>query len=362
MLGLPRGGLMRQGSAVSTLPAVSDGAVTLTVPDRRYRRVALSHELREPRAVEFRRRAGAWHLRLERPPVDRLEYLLEVEHQDGRVELLRDPANPLSAPGPFGGKSVLEFPEYAPPAWVADEESPAGGVGELLLASRLLRTSVDALVWSPAETDSGARLPLVLVHDGPEYAEFSRLLRLFDHLVAYGEVPPFRAALLPPPLERNETYSASTRYARALAEEWMPALAAAAPTSCVLGIGASLGALALLTVHWTAPDLFAALLLQSGSFFRSHLDRRERGFPRYARVVRFVGRAAGGRGAPGRIPLRLTCGTGEENLENNRLLTAALADRGWDASLHEQRDAHNWICWRDSLEPHVSELILQVAE
>ena len=47
------------------LPAVSDGAVTLTVPDRRYRRVALSHELREPRAVEFRRRAhrglvGKW--------------------------------------------------------------------------------------------------------------------------------------------------------------------------------------------------------------------------------------------------------------------------------------------------------------
>lgn len=346
---------------MSTLPAVSEGAVTLTVPDGRYRRVTLGHELREPRAVEFRRRAGAWHLRLERPPVDRLEYLLEVEHQDGRVELLRDPANPLSAPGPFGGKSVIEFPEYAPPAWVADDESPAGAVQELPLASRLLRTSVDALLWSAAETDPEARLPLVLVHDGPEYAEFSRLLRLFDHLVAYGEVPPFRAALLPPPLDRNETYSASTRYARALAEEWVPALSAVAPASRTLGIGASLGALALLTVHWTAPGLFAGLLLQSGSFFRSRLDRRERGFPRYARVVRFVGRATGGRSAPEPIPLRLTCGTGEENLENNRFLAAALAGHGWDAPLHEHRDAHNWISWRDSLEPHVSELILRAA-
>jgi enterochelin esterase family protein len=256
---------------------------------------------------------------------------------------------------------VLEFPEYTPPAWVADDESPAGVVRAVPLASRLLRTSVDALLWSPVETDDEARLPLVLVHDGPEYAEYSQLLRLFDHLVAYGEVSPFRAALLPPPLDRNETYSASTRYARALAEDWSPALSAAAPSSCTVGVGASLGALALLTAHWTAPGLFDALLLQSGSFFRSRLDRRERGFPRYARVVRFVGRAAGGRRAPERIPLRLTCGTGEENLENNRFLAAALAEHGWDASLHERRDAHNWICWRDSLEPHFSELLLRAA-
>jgi enterochelin esterase family protein len=346
---------------VSALSAVSDAAVTLTVPDGGYRRVELRHELREPRSAEFRKRAGVWHLRLERPPVDRLEYLLEVEHADGSVELMRDPANPASVPGPFGGKSVIEFPEYEPPPWVADEESPAGGVRELPLASRLLRTSVEALLWSPVETDPEARLPLVLVHDGPEYAEYSQLLRLFDHLVAYGEVPPFRAALLPPPLDRNETYSASTRYCRALAEEWVPAISAEAPSSCAIGIGASLGALALLTAHWTAPDLFAGLLLQSGSFFRSRFDRREREFPRYARVVRFVGRAVGGRGAPARIPLRLTCGTGEENLENNRFLAAALAGHGWDAPLHEQRDAHNWICWRDSLEPHFSELLLQAA-
>ena len=34
---------------------------------------------------------------------------------------------------------------------------------------------------------------------------------------------------IPPPLDRNEMYSASARYARVLADEWLPALAEAAP-------------------------------------------------------------------------------------------------------------------------------------
>ena len=42
-----------------------------------------------------------------------MEYLLEV---DGVLQ--PDPANPLRAPGPFGDKSVIEWPEYQPPAWL----------------------------------------------------------------------------------------------------------------------------------------------------------------------------------------------------------------------------------------------------
>jgi hypothetical protein len=38
-----------------------------------------------------------------------------------------------------------------------------------------------------------------------------------------------------------------------------------------------------------------------------------------------------------------------------------LAAQGWDAPLHEHPDAHNWISWRDSLQPHLSDLILLAA-
>jgi hypothetical protein len=198
-----------------TSPAVTEDAVELSVPDGRFRSVALVHELRRPRVVPFERHGGRWELRLPRPPVDRLEYLLELERRDGSRERGPDPRNPLRAPGPFGEKSVVEFPGYASPAWLDDDESQTGELRELPFG----------ILWSAAESEPDQPLPLVLVHDGPEYAAYSSLLRLFDHLVAFGELPPFRAALLPPPGDRNESYSASTRYARLLADRWLPALA-----------------------------------------------------------------------------------------------------------------------------------------
>src|SRR6266480_6564386 len=68
--------------------------------------------------------------------------------------------------------------------------------------------------------------------------------------------------------------------------------------------------------------------------------------------------AGSGRG-PEPIPVTLTCGTGEENLDNNRFLAIALDARGWDVRLVEHPDAHNWISWRDVLEPHLAELMLR---
>jgi enterochelin esterase family protein len=292
--------------------------------------------------------------------VDRFEYLLELEHRDGRVERVLDPGNPLRASGPFGERSVVDFPGYSRPGWTDDDGSARGEVCELPLRSRLLRTSVDAAVWSAAESDPGEVLPLLLVHDGPEFAKYSDLLRLFDHLVAFGELPSFRAALLPPPLDRNESYGASGRYVRALAEEWIPALAEAAPFDRPpIALGVSLGALSLLHVHWTRPGLLGGLFLQSGSFFRRRFDAHEGGFGRFARIARFVGTVVGGHGGAEPVPTTITCGTAEENLDNNRVLAAALQERGFEAQLVEHPDAHNWISWRDTLHPHLAELVLR---
>jgi enterochelin esterase-like enzyme len=251
---------------------------------------------------------------------------------------------------------VVEFPGYEPPEWVGDDQSAAGDLRELELPGRL---GVTAFLWSAADTDPGEPLPLLLVHDGPEYAEYSSLLRLLDHAVAFGEVPPFRAALLPPPGDRNETYSASARYARALVAEWLPSLQPYSGRP--VGLGASLGALAWLHAHWTYPHALGGLFLQSGSFFRRRLDPQEAGTPRFARITRFVSRVFGGRSEIEHVPVTLTCGTAEENLGNNRALAAALRAAGWQAPLVEHPDAHNWISWRDSLHPHLAQLLLRAA-
>jgi enterochelin esterase-like enzyme len=60
------------------------------------------------------------------------------------------------------------------------------------------------------------------------------------------------------------------------------------------------------------------------------------------------------------IPVVLTCGTVEENLPANRALEESLRARGYDARLHEIRDGHNWVAWRDSLDPHLRRLLQRV--
>ena len=339
--------------------------VTVPDPDRRLRRVRLVQELWRPRlGPDFARVGdnGAWELRLVTPRVDRIEYQLEVTDADGSVEVVCDPANPLRARGPFGEKSVLELPGYRPPAWL-DSAPPPGRTVTVDLPSRTLGADVPVTVWSPRGTRTRRPLPLLVAHDGPEYAEYSGLLRFLAAACAAGKLPPLRAALVPP-VERNRDYSASARYARALAREIVPRLEPVAPTeggaNGRAGMGTSLGALAMLHAHRQYADVFGGLFLQSGSFFRQRYDRRERDFPRFRRISRFVGRVLAGEAADAPIQVAMTCGTEEENLANNRAVAAALAAQGYDVRLDLVPDAHNWVAWRDAFEPHLSAFLRQL--
>ena len=318
----------------------------------------LAQELVRPRVgPEFEPDGGVWRLRFPRLDVDRMEYMLELTVEDGSPELVPDAANPLRAGGPFGDLSVVQFPEYRPPTWL-DDDPPSGRLTELELESRILRTTMTALVWTAARAADEDALPLLIVHDGPEYADYSSLLQFLDHAVHAGRARPFRAALLPPPLERNETYSASAAYARALTRNLLPELRRRMPTlGRPVGVGASLGGLAILHAHRVQPDVFGGLFLQSGSYFRRRFDVQEAGFSRFGRIARFVGTVLAREVWDDPVPTRLTCGTVEENLRNNAIVAGALARQGYDAELHELRDAHNWVAWRDGLDPHLLDVL-----
>ena len=320
-------------------PEVHAGRVVFRLEDRGFASVRLQQELERPRSGPSFARAdggGHWELEYRRAQVDRMEYRLEV---DG--ESFCDPHNPLHAPGAFGDKSVVEFPGYAQPAWLsAPDPGPSEPIGER------------ARLWSPPGTDPRKPLPLLVAHDGSEYERLAGLTRLIAHAIAGGRIPACRVALLDPG-ERDEEYSASARHARALAA----ALPQLAPATAHAGIGASLGALALLHARWLHPGAFGALMLQSGSFFRQRWDRQESGFPRFRRISRFVGRVLNDARAATPIAITLTCGAPEENLANNRAVAAALRRQGHDVALHVNRDAHNYVAWRDTLDPHLVELL-----
>jgi enterochelin esterase family protein len=227
------------------------------------------------------------------------------------------------------------------------------------LRSRRLVARVE--VWLYETADPPAEdAPLIVAHDGPEYAEYAGLTRFLDAMSWEERIPPLRAALIQP-VDRNETYSASALYAGALVRELLPEITKRAPHGARIGMGASLGALAMLHAHVRHPKAFDGLLLQSGSVFRQRYDKQESGFPRYRRITRFVATVLRRDEAERTIPVAITCGTGEENRSNNEDLAAALTRQGYPTWLSEVRDGHTWTGWRDSFDPHLPALIEAVS-
>jgi enterochelin esterase family protein len=245
----------------------------------------------------------------------------------------------------FGAKSVRLLPGYRPPEWL-DGDRVAGEVSELAPRGRGLRANVQVRIWSPA---GRAAMPVLVAHDGPEYDALAGLTRFSAAKIAAGEVPPHRVALLQPG-HRDEWYSGSALYARALVTDVLPALDARGP---LIAMGSSLGGLAMLHAHRLAP--FNGLFLQSASFFVPRHDAHEARFPRYRRIVRVVRELHREAGEP--VPVTMTCGAAEENLGNNREMVRALAAQGYDAELHEVGDTHNYTAWRDAFDPHLTRLL-----
>lgn len=318
-------------------------------PDQRYAAVRICADLPLPER-EFHRDDGSWVLRLPRMRLARLEYQLELSCHDGTTEVICDPGNPRRAPGAFGEKSELLAAEYHPPDWLGRE--PAEG-GFERVEIRVLGRSLSVRISSPGE---GA-LPLLIAHDGPEYDELASLTHYSYAMIERGVLPPFRVALLPPG-ERDEWYSASAVYGRSLCRRIVPALyATVSVTGRPVGMGASLGALAMLQAQRTWPGTFAGLFLQSGSFFIPRFDRHESGLPRYGRIVRFVSGVLQTRATPEPVPVTMTCGADEENVHNNRVMASALAAQGYDVHLHEVADLHNYTSWRDAFDPYLTRLL-----
>ena len=326
--------------------------------------VRLGQDVRIPGdRLGFHRDGDGWELLIARPPVHRMEYQLELAYPDGGFASVLDPANPQQAPGAFGPKSVLEFPGYQAPEWLSQPQTPAR-TGSFDVPVAALDAAIPVQLWAPEDASDDEPLPLLVAHDGPEYDALAHLTRYLAAGIENGQLPRLRAALLGPG-DRDNWYSANPRYARALARAALPAIAGKISVTRRIGMGASLGALAMLHAYTRYPDAFDGLFLQSGSFFTPRFDAGERRFANYPRVTRFV------RTLPKHLPAHLpaeaipvvaTCGVIEENVDNNRLLIQTLREHGYPAELHEVPDMHNYTAWRDSWDPYLAQLITKVSE
>ncbi len=344
-------------------PLVQTQGVTFRLPDPGSEVVAVSlyQEVLQPRdGPRMTMRGGVYEVAIPRPPVDRMEYLFRLRYRNGQVTLGTDPGNPRRAPGPFGDKSVIEFPEYRAPQWTASSALPRGEVRDFDIPCPTLEGATHCRLWSSPGTRSEQSLPLLIALDGLEYDLFSSLTQFLDQAARAGELPRMRAALLHP-VQRDRDYSASPDFACSLQQEVLPQLAGRVsirpePRARV-GMGASLGGLAMLHAHWSQPELLGGLFLQSASFFNHHYLSQSLSFEHMERICAFTESIHSACHAPARASVVLTCGTVEETLLANTAMASSLSRLGYRCELQRLRDAHNWIAWRDAFRPWLSQLL-----
>ena len=292
-----------------------------------------------------------WSLRLSVEDGGRFEYKLAI-HGEGGEAWINDPLNPDRAGDPFGENSVCQTHGYERPGWSLPRGAPAGRVEMLEVESATFGTTRHERVYLPVGYRADGAHPLVVIHDGRDFANYADLTVSLDNLIAAGDLPPLVAVLVQAG-DRMDEYPRGRRHARYLVEELLPSVTrryegvTTEPGRRVL-LGASLGAVASLATAFRFPGVFGGLVLKSGSFILDRAKLAHRTHPVFHRTAQLV-RAI--RRAPDLPGTRAYVSTGElEGLAaENRALADVLSERGVDVMFRTSWDGHHWHNWRDHL-------------
>jgi enterochelin esterase-like enzyme len=308
--------------------------------------------LPDPLMLRRIRDTDLWYATTEMPGGSRVEYQFEIVHGDNRAEHVNDPLNPRLAHGPFGASSVCAATGYAVPDWcLPDPEARPGEIVEHTLASKALRRQVPFHVYLPARFRRVVRYPLLVVHDGTDYLNYTAAKTVLDNLIHRNEVAEMVVAFVPPG-NRLVEYANHAPHARFVARELVPHLTETYPLVDTPDgrtlMGSSFGGIAAVSTAARYPGLFGSLFLESASLVFTDIGSDHGGGPAFDPVVKFVNAF---RARPKRIVERiyLTCGMYEPLITPNRSMVSTFRETGMDVRYVEARDGHNWENWRDRL-------------
>jgi enterochelin esterase family protein len=199
------------------------------------------------------------------------------------------------------------------------------------------------------------RYPLLVVHDGDDYLEYTSAKTVLDNLVHRLEVAEV-VAVFTTSTDRLVEYADDPRHHRFVVEELVPQLerdlplVGAARGRCL--VGSSFGGIASFTTALAYPGEIGSLLLQSTSFLVR--DIGQEGVPAvFDPIVAMLTRY---RADPVRVAERIyqTCGAYEPMIAGNRAMVPVLQASGAHLRYVEARDGHNWENWRDRLRDALS--------
>jgi enterochelin esterase-like enzyme len=306
-----------------------------------------------PSRLPMRRVAGTslWYVVLKVPKNSRINYQIEVVRPE-HVERFNDPLNPKLSHSPFGAISVCFSLGYTDPEWTfPDPDAPPGELTDLVVQSRALERDCQVTLYQPAGFHRSASCPLLVIHDGGDFLQYSATKAVLDNLIHRGEISPLVAAFLHPK-DRLVEYANSANHARFLTQELLPQLETEYPLvhnrSGRVLLGASFGAIASLSTAYRSPSTYGSLVLMSGSFVFADAGTDHGGGEVFDPVVKFVNQY---RHHPRRVAERLflSCGLYEPLIIPNRSIVPIFESTDMQVRYVEARDGHTWENWRDRL-------------
>jgi enterochelin esterase family protein len=321
----------------------------------------------------FRRLDGTdvWFLTLHVPRGWRVGYML-VENAEQRgypkggawmAAVRRDPLNRFhteqDAATPAFDRlySIFETPGAPPEPWLRRHPGvAAGAVTTRRLTSARLGTERTVDVYVPARYGAEGERPAgtVYLFDGDDYLRDMRIAEVLDNLIGERRIAPLVAVMIGdlPGAARERELSCDPNFTEFLAAELVPWVrrnysVSLDPRRTIVG-GYSMGGLEAAYAARVHPELFGAVLSQSGSFWWRPSSPVAANLSEPWMVTQYA--AAG----PQQVRFFLSVGRYEpgpehEGLINNRTLSEALRSRGYELKYEEVEGQHDPINWRLTL-------------
>jgi enterochelin esterase-like enzyme len=317
----------------------------------------------------FRRLDGTnvWFLTLHVPRGWRVAYMLveNTEHlgsPGGGASMAAAKSDPLNPSHSEQGAaapiySVFETPGAPPEPWLRRHPGvAAGAVTTRRVTSVRLGTERTVDVYVPAKFGVPGERPAgtVYLFDGSDYIRDMRIADVLDNLIGEHRMAPLVAVMVRdlPGAARDRELSCDPNFTEFLAAELVPWVRSNYPVSAdprrtIVG-GFSLGGLEAAYAASVHPELFGAVLSQSGSFWWRPSAPGAANLSEPWMATQYA--AAG----PRQVRFFLSVGRYEpgpqhEGLLNNRRMRDALRGRGYELKFEEVEGQHDPINWRLTL-------------
>lgn len=270
---------------------------------------------------------------------------LEYAFLDSGGQPFPDPDNPHKAQNPWWTyPRAVELPGFK--LRTPHQPSRSSEVHRHRLESKVFGSARRYYVYQPSLPPKAT----LYVHDGVAYYRTARFNDVAQGLCETGEIHPVRIVFIEPD-ERRVEYWFNERYEAHVLEEIIPEVERQYGKIPLQGLwGASLGGLVSAWMAWRNPQLFPLVATQSACLTiepggNDSFSGPEWLTQQYAQSER--------------LPLRFYCETGQIEwlLPANRRFAAMLADKGYPHSYTERASGHNWMTWRQGLEPGLKYLL-----